>query len=217
MAALRRSPTTSVSPGAIVETIVTQTLSVKARPTVGTRLALRIQDRFEKLGPAERKLATLLLKRADDLLTSSAIELAGLAGVLKATAARQFQSLCDRDVNEVRLQAREERNRTAPVQRVAFPAGRGGRASIAGHRRAETELVTRTFEELRSDRVRELAATLAKAPRVWILGLAGEDGRARHARSCSRRSAATCICLAAMSGAGPRTSRSPAPARRRWS
>ena len=149
---------------------------------MGTRLALRIQDRFEQLGPAERKLATLLLERADDLLTYSATELAGLAGVSKATAARLFQSLGYRDFNEVRLQAREERNRTAPVQRVAVPAGRGGRTSIAAHLRAETELLTRTFEELRSDRVREIAATLAEAPRVWILGLGSEDGLARHAR-----------------------------------
>jgi DNA-binding MurR/RpiR family transcriptional regulator len=173
---------TSVSSDAIAETIVSQTLSARARPTVGTRLALRIQDRFEQLSPAERKLAGLLLERADDLLTYSATELAGLAGVSKATAARLFQSLGYRDFNEVRLQAREERNRTAPVQRVAVPAGRGGRTSIAGHLRAETDLLIRTFEELRSDRLREMAARLAEAPRVWILGLGNEEGLARHAR-----------------------------------
>ena len=37
-----------------------------------TRLTLAIQERFDKLSPSERKLAALLLDRADDMLTFSA-------------------------------------------------------------------------------------------------------------------------------------------------
>ena len=94
-----------------------------------TRLTLAIQEHFEQLSQSERKLATLLLQRADDLLTYSATELAGMAGVSKATAARLFRSLGYADFNEVRLQAREERNLAPP-----FHSAEGVHASPAqGH------------------------------------------------------------------------------------
>ena len=60
---------------------------------MATRLALRIQEHFNELTPSEQKLASLLLDRPDEFLTFSATELAGLAGISKATAARLFQSL----------------------------------------------------------------------------------------------------------------------------
>ena len=87
-----------------------------------TRLTLAIQEHFEQLPPSERKLAKLLLDRADDMLTFSATELAAMADVSKATAARLFRSLGYADFNEVRLQAREERNLAPPFQ-APRPAG----------------------------------------------------------------------------------------------
>ena len=83
------------------------------------RLSLAIQEHFEHLSPSERKLAELLLDRADDLLTYSASEMAAMAGVSKATAARLFRSLGYADFNEVRLQAREERTLTPARPRAA--------------------------------------------------------------------------------------------------
>lgn len=150
---------------------------------MSTRLALRIQERLDKLPPSERKLAALVLDRQDDILTYSATELAALAGVSKATAARLFQSLGYRDFNEVRLQAREERNRTEPFARSAVPAAAatGGR-SIGAHLRLEVANLTRTFEELRPDVLDRAAALLADAPRLWLLGTGAEEGLVRHAR-----------------------------------
>ena len=104
-----------------------------------TRLTLTIQEHYEQLSPAERKLATLLLDRADDMLTYSATELAAMAGVSKATGARLFRSLGYADFNEVRLQAREERNLATPFQspaRAKAPQMRGH--SIAAHLQTES-------------------------------------------------------------------------------
>jgi DNA-binding MurR/RpiR family transcriptional regulator len=150
---------------------------------MSTRLALRIQERFEKLAPSEKRLATLVLERQDDLLTYSATELAQFAGVSKATAARLFRSLGYRDFSEVRLQAREERNRTAPFERrpATMPVARGAR-TIGTHLAAEIADLTRTFEELRSDRLTQAAEILTDASRVWLLGLGLEEGLIRHAR-----------------------------------
>ena len=150
---------------------------------MSTRLALRIQQRLDKLSPSERKLAGLVLEHQDDLLTYSATELAGFAGVSKATAARLFRSLGYSDFNEVRLQAREERNRTAPFElKPAGHVGRSSARSVGDHLKAELTSLTRTFEEMRSDLVAEAADLLVEAPRVWLLGLGLEDGLARYGR-----------------------------------
>jgi DNA-binding MurR/RpiR family transcriptional regulator len=149
---------------------------------LGTRLALRIQERFEGLTQSEKKLAGFLLDRPDEILTFSATELAGIAGVSKATAARFFRSLGYADFNDVRLQAREERNRTGPVQQVPMPVEPpGGAATVPTHLQVEMANLTRTFEELRSDLVADIADRLATAGRVWVVGLGPEAGLARHA------------------------------------
>lgn len=150
---------------------------------MASRLVLRIQERFARLTTSEQKLARMILERQDDLLTHSATELAAMADVSKATAARFFRSLGYADFNEVRLQAREERNRTEPYrysvvgsEKVAL-----GRA-IGTHLELEITNLTRTFEELRSDRLTRAAELLGEAPRVWLLGLGAEEGLARYAR-----------------------------------
>lgn len=149
-----------------------------------TRLTLAIQERFEQLAPSERRLARLLLDRTDDLLTYSATELAAMAGVSKATAARLFRSLGYADFNEVRLQAREERNLAPPFQALR-PAGASSPVrmhSISAHLQAESESLARTFESLRSDTLLAAASLLAKAPKVWLLGLGIDEGLVRFVR-----------------------------------
>ncbi len=150
---------------------------------MASRLILRIQERFARLTASEQKLARMILERQDDVLTYSATELAAMADVSKATAARFFRSLGYADFNEVRLQAREERNRTEPYrysvvgsERVAL-----GRA-IGTHLELEIANLTKTFEELRSDRLTAAAELLAEAPRVWLLGMGPEEGLARYGR-----------------------------------
>ena len=143
-----------------------------------TRLTLAIQEHFEQLSPSERKLAKLLLERADDMLTYSATELAAMADVSKATAARLFRSLGYADFNEVRLQAREERNLAPPFQ-APRPDGAAAPVrshSISAHLHTESESLARTFESLRSDTLLAAAGLLAKAPKVWLLGLGMDEG-----------------------------------------
>jgi DNA-binding MurR/RpiR family transcriptional regulator len=150
---------------------------------MSVRLSLRIQERFDRLSPAEQKLARLILERKDDILTYSATEMAELAEVSKATAARLFKSLGYADFNEVREQSREERNRTEPYRyslgtRTAPHLGK----SIGAHLDLEIANLTRTFEELSSERLHQAAGLLKDAPKVWFLGLGPEEGIARLGR-----------------------------------
>ena len=166
-----------------------------------TRLTLAIHERLEQLSPSERKLATLLLDRADDLLTYSATELATMADVSKATAARLFRSLGYADFNEVRLQAREERNLTAPFAAgVAATLAPARSHSISSHLQSETESLARTFESLRSDTLLSAGDQLAKAPRVWLLGLGLDEGLARYVRPLLARVRPDVHCLGTQSG-----------------
>lgn len=150
---------------------------------MSVRLSLRIQERFDRLSPAEQKLARLILERKDDILTYSATEMAELADVSKATAARLFRSLGYADFNEVREQSREERNRTEPYRyslatRTEPHLGK----SIGAHLELEIANLTRTFEELSSERLNQAAGLLKEAPKVWFLGLGPEEGIARLGR-----------------------------------
>ena len=150
---------------------------------MASRLTLRIQERFADLTRSEQKLAALILNRQDDALTHSATELAGMAGVSKATAARFFRTLGYADFNEVRAQAREERNRTQPYrysvagsQQIALGKAIGAQLDL------ELSSLTRTFEELRSDNLKDAAEIIAEAPRMFFLGFGLEQGFAGYAR-----------------------------------
>ncbi|HBQ34816.1 MAG TPA: MurR/RpiR family transcriptional regulator [Ochrobactrum anthropi] len=150
---------------------------------MASRLVLRIQERYAKLTAGEQKIAQLVLEREDDILIHSATEIAEMAGVSKATTARFFQHLGYADFNEVKLQAREERNRTEPFEYSStvdeeVPLVR----TISAHLDLEIANITRTFEALRSDKMREAAELIAEAPRVWVIGLGDEEGFARYAR-----------------------------------
>jgi DNA-binding MurR/RpiR family transcriptional regulator len=150
---------------------------------MSSRLVLRIQERFSRLTAGERKLAQLVLDREDDILIHSATEIAEMAGVSKATTARFFQHLGYVDFNEVRQQAREERNRSEPYGLSVTGSEQVALGKTVGtHLELELRNLTKTFEELRSDRVREAAEVLRDAPRVWVLGLGAEEGFARYAR-----------------------------------
>ena len=146
---------------------------------MASRLILRIQERSARLTSSERKIAQVLLQNQSLVETHTATELAAQAGVSKATTARFFRSLGYADFEEVRLQAREERNRREPY--TAFesspePASLG--RTIADHLDLELRNMTRTFEELRSDILPETAELLESAPRVWFVGFGDEQGLA---------------------------------------
>ncbi|MEM6383158.1 MAG: MurR/RpiR family transcriptional regulator [Pseudomonadota bacterium] len=151
---------------------------------MASRLILRIHEKQPRLTGSEQKLAHVLLENQGIVETHTATELANLAGVSKATTARFFRNLGYADFEEVRLQAREERNRTEPYARTSIlsePTVLG--RSIGDHMDLELRNLTRTFEELRSDRLPEIAALITAAPNLWFLGFGAEEGVARVGRA----------------------------------
>ncbi|KAA2314241.1 MurR/RpiR family transcriptional regulator [Pseudooceanicola sediminis] len=147
---------------------------------MASRLILRIHEKQQRLTGSEQKIAKVLLENQGLIETHTATELASFAGVSKATTARFFRTLGYTDFEEVRLQAREERNSLEPYRKTeTHPDPTILGRSIGDHLDLEIANLTRTFEELRSDRLPEIADIIAAAPRVWFLGFGAEDGAAR--------------------------------------
>ena len=73
-----------------------------------------------------------------------------------------------------------------PVPNRATNPRRWGR-TISDHLELELRNLTRSFEEMRSDLLPEVAAMLTTAPRVWFLGFGDEEGVASVGRSVFAR------------------------------
>lgn len=155
---------------------------------MASRLILRIQERSTRLTSSDKKIAQVLLQNQNLVETHTATELAALAGVSKATTARFFRNLGYADFEEVRLQAREERNRREPyagLDSISETATLG--RTISDHLDLELRNMTRTFEELRSDLLPDIAEIMETAPRVWLVGFGDEQGLATLGRSIFSR------------------------------
>ncbi len=148
---------------------------------MSTRLSLRIQERITRLTKSEQRLAKVILQTPTLIETHTATELAGLAEVSKATAARFFRALGYNDFDEVKIQAREERNRTQPYSYSAAASKKTvlGR-TIGEHLDLELDNLTRTFEEMGSDTLHQASVLIADAPRVWFLGHGPDNWLARY-------------------------------------
>ncbi|MEO0990186.1 MAG: MurR/RpiR family transcriptional regulator, partial [Pseudomonadota bacterium] len=155
---------------------------------MASRLILRIQERSARLTSSEKKIAQVLLQTQSLVETHTATELAELAGVSKATTARFFRSLGYADFEEVRLQAREERNQREPYATLETHSDVAtlGR-TVPDHLALELRNLTRTFEELRSDMMPAIAQIMEAAPRVWFVGFGDEQGLAQLGRSMFSR------------------------------
>ena len=155
---------------------------------MASRLILRIQEKQARLTSGEKKIAQTILENQDIIETHTATEIANLSGVSKATAARFFRSLGYADFEEVRLQAREERNQKQPYRQTLVsdtPVSLG--RSIGDHLQLELQNLTRSFEELSSYKLGETINILSSAPSVWFLGFGAEDGVARTGRAMFSR------------------------------
>lgn len=151
---------------------------------MSTRLALRIQENISDLTKSQKKLANLILTKPQLIETHSATELANLASVSKATTARFFRSLGYVDFDEVKLQAREERNKTDPYHYKTNDSEKPliGH-QISDHLELEIHNLVRTFEEMNPDRIKEAANLIQNASKLWALGINENQWIARY--SCN--------------------------------
>lgn len=155
---------------------------------MSSRLTLRIQERLATLTGSEQKLGRLLLAHPELVETHTATELAGMASISKSTAARFFQSLGYRDFDEVKAQARDERNQTAPFrysESALHDMALGYR--LSDHLALELDNLTRTVEEMLPGNLASTSSLINSAPRVWFAGFGLEASLAHYGRQLLSR------------------------------
>lgn len=127
-----------------------------------------IQARYASLSVVDRKMADVVLAREKDLLAYSATELAGHAGVSKASAARFFRRLGFADYQAFRLHLRDTATTPSPLTRLSQ---RGGRASpLEQHVAREVAHLQAMATHVTDDDVLRAVRWLLAARRVWVVG-----------------------------------------------
>lgn len=134
-------------------------------------LESRIQEHYEAMPPAERRLGDLLLGFPGDAANYSATELADMAGTSKAAATRFFRRLGYKDFNEARREIRSARRWGSPLYLNHGGAETENKSqTIQAHLEREMANLSRTLEALRPDTLDAAARAISGAQRIFVLG-----------------------------------------------
>jgi DNA-binding MurR/RpiR family transcriptional regulator len=136
------------------------------------RIDRRIWAVYERLTPQERKAADVLIAHQADLATYRAAELAGLAGVSKATMSRLFRRLGFADFDDVRSHVRTLRSTGEPRPTAPHP----DRKALLG---VERDAIAAA---LANDDLAGAITAIAGARQVLVMGWRNSYPIALHAR-----------------------------------
>ncbi|SHM05699.1 MurR/RpiR family transcriptional regulator [Phytopseudomonas punonensis] len=140
-------------------------------PLSSTSLEGRIKARYEAMSAVEQKLSDVILASPGQLAMQTATELAGHAGVSKATTTRFFRTLGYTSYDEARREARESRGSGSPL--YLQDRGRSESSSddlIQHHLDQEIANIYETYQSLNRKELLDAAQAIAGARRVVIIG-----------------------------------------------
>jgi DNA-binding MurR/RpiR family transcriptional regulator len=138
-----------------------------------------IRAHYERLPAGERKIADVLLDIGDDLPAYSATELAGRAGVSKATATRLVRRLGFTDYQELRQRTRASQAAGSPLAELHGAAVHG---SLGRHLEHDLTCLARTLEGVATGQAGRAVDILAGAGTVWVVGFRNSHALALYAR-----------------------------------
>jgi DNA-binding MurR/RpiR family transcriptional regulator len=144
----------------------------------------RILASYDQLPASERRLADLLLARARDLPTFRAHELAAMAGVSSATAARLFKRLGFSSFAEARRAARDAAAGPAGSPLAALRVSQRDRRlsnGLAAHLEQDLANLTRSLESLSPGTIGHAVRLLARARRLGVIGFRNSHALASYA------------------------------------
>jgi DNA-binding MurR/RpiR family transcriptional regulator len=162
-------------------------MSIESRPEVPEPDAVgrRILDSYDQLPAGERRLADVLLARVRELPVFRAHELAAMAGVSNATAARLFKRLGFASFDEARRVARAAATAEPPGSPLAElnDPGRGQRLGhgLAAHLEQDLTNLVRSLEGLSSATLGHAIRLLARARRLRVVGFRNSHALAAYA------------------------------------
>ena len=130
-----------------------------------------IRSRYDGLSPSDRKLSDVIVARQKDLVAYSATELAQLAGVSKASAARYFKRLGYQDFNDFRAAVRARFSSESPLSNLVRVTQAGDQPSgFTRHVEADAHNLAEMQGRMSSDEMNKALSLLEKAHRIWVVG-----------------------------------------------
>jgi DNA-binding MurR/RpiR family transcriptional regulator len=132
-------------------------------------LTARIRQCRDALSPTERKLAEVLLRHERELLGFSATELAQLAGVSKASAARFFRRLGYADFSAFRQQLRDQPAQQSPLSRIDQGPSQAA-SGLQQHVQGDTARLAQLLSNLSQDSLEQALSLLSQSRRIAVLG-----------------------------------------------
>lgn len=130
-----------------------------------------IRSRYDGLSPSDRKLSDVIVARQKDLVAYSATELAQLAGVSKASAARYFKRLGYQDFNEFRASVRARFSSESPLFNLERVTQAGDQPSgFTRHVEADAHNLAEMHGRMSPDDMNKALSLLEKAHRIWVVG-----------------------------------------------
>lgn len=146
-------------------------------------LQAQVRRLYPALSATERRLADVVLAQRDALLGYSATELAALAGVSKASAARFFRRLGFADFQAFRGQLRAEAA-VVPLHRLGRTRARPGwQAQLQAHAERDALCLQRLPAALDEATLARAVTLLAQARRVAVVGYRNAHTVAVYARA----------------------------------
>ena len=148
----------------------------------GGSLEARIYEAYPGLSPTEKRLADILLEYQMELPSYTAGELAEKAAVSKSTAARLIRALGYDSYPDAKRRIREDQHWGSPqggIERIDKEAD--NQVSAARMMQSDLDNIHRTIMSLDANDLDAAAEAMAKARRVWILGMRSGYGLAHHA------------------------------------
>lgn len=147
-------------------------------------LEAQIQRSYAALSGAEKKLADVLLTQQKALMSYSATELAELAGVSKASAARFFRRLGYADFSAFRQALREQVSEQSPLylmEHASLPGAADGARTVASpapamfaalqaHVQRDSQRLVALCDQLGEHTLETTLDKLVNARRVWVVG-----------------------------------------------
>lgn len=130
-----------------------------------------IRSLYDGFSPSDRKLSDVIVARQKDLAVYSATELAQLAGVSKASAARYFKRLGYQDFNDFRAEVRARVSSESPLFNLdRITQADDQHPGFTSHVEADARNLAETLERLSSHDLSKALLLLKKARRIWVVG-----------------------------------------------
>lgn len=134
-------------------------------------IALKIRQHYGEMSTSDRKMADLLLRQNAGLMGYTATELADLAGVSKASAARFFRRLGFADFQAFRAELRRRASAQSPLHRMQRGERRTrSQTPFAQHVDMDVANLTALRESVDEASLTMTASLLAKARRIFVVG-----------------------------------------------